>query len=115
MLMGRQRTEFRSRSNDFQVELARCGVSAHDSDWPGMACTIIGDIGPSQKSCESLDRIERGRKADTGRSRRPASSYQSVEALQRQHQMGAPFVAGHCVQFVDDDITHRAELLAETR
>ena len=67
MLMSGERTEFRSRSDNLQIELTRIVIGAHDTNGTRMPRAIAADLRPGQKSSECLNWIKRRRKADTSR------------------------------------------------
>ena len=73
------------------------------------------DFGAGEKRGERFDRIQRRRKTDPHRARRPAPPHHPFEALQRERQMSAALVAGDRVELVNDDVADGRELLAKAR
>ena len=59
----------------------------------------IGTAASGEEMCDLFDWLLCGRKADTHRrAMRPC-----FQSLQRQSQVSAALVVGHCVDFIDDD------------
>ena len=79
------------------------------------ARAIRSDLCAGQKGGERFDRVERRRKPDTHRPGCPARPHHPFEAFQCEREMGAALVAGHGVEFVNDDVADGAQLLAEAR
>ena len=68
-----------------------------------------------QEAGQLFDRIQRGRQADSIRTRIPATRHEALEAFQRQREMRAALVAGESVEFIDNHVADGGELLAELR